>query len=99
MKLRRGSAIHTGLHIPHEDIVYPIWKHIDKCTKNRDFGELDYIVCAYDPCNRRIFQANMGDRTVYSWDHTGIEVPENQACQLEEFALQSGASNKDNQPF
>lgn len=78
-----------------EDIVCPIWKHIDKRTKNRYFGRQDYIVCTYDPCNRRIYQANTGDTIVYGWNHSGIELPENPANALPEFALQSG--NK--QPF
>ena len=96
MKFQRGSAMHPEMD---EDIVYSIWKHIAKCTKNRDFGIKDLILCNYDPCNRRIFQASTGDRVVYSWDHTGIQPPEFPANTLEEFALQSGLTNKENQPF
>ena len=81
------------------DTVLNIEKPNIRVTKNRTWGIKDYILCNFDPCNRRIFQANTGDRIVYGWDHTGIELPENPANKLEEFALQSGANNKDNQPF
>ena len=73
-----------------EDIVYSIWKHIVKCTKNRDFGETGLILCDYDPVNRRIYQKNIGDRTVYSWNHDGITIPEDQALTLPEFQIQPG---------
>lgn len=81
------------------DTVLNIEKPNIRVTKNRSFGIKDYILCNFDPCNRRIFQSNTGDRMVYGWDHTGIELPENPANTLEEFALQSGSTNKDNQPF
>ena len=77
-----------------EDIVYSIQKYIVKCTKNRDFGETGYILCDYDPVNRRIYQKNLGDRIVYGWDHTGIKEPEDQACTLEEFQIQPGEGEK-----
>ena len=84
MKFRRGSAMHP---VMDEDIVYSIWKHIAKCTKNRDFGETGYIICEYDPVNRRIYQKNLGDRVVYGWDHTGIKEPEDRAIDLDEFQV------------
>lgn len=69
-----------------------------RITKNRNFGTTGYIHCDYDPANRRIFQASLGDKTVYSWDHTGIKEPDNPAASLEEFQLQSGQPTNPN-PF
>lgn len=58
-----------------------------RVTKNRDFGELAYVECSFDPATRRIFQTSFGDRTSYGWDHEGIQVPEFQAATLPEFAI------------
>ena len=62
-----------------------------RVTKNRDFGVTGFINTYYDPANRRIFQYNTGDKTVFGWDHQGIEQPENPAATLEEFAIDNGA--------
>jgi len=67
-----------------------------RVTKNRDFGITGFIPTCYDPTNRRLFQLNIGDKTVYSWDHKDIRVPENQACVLEEFKIDDGTEQ---QPF
>lgn len=69
-----------------------------RVTKNRDFGITGFIETYYDPANRRIYQAQTGDRTIYSWDHTGIKIPENQAITLDEFQLQDGV-HENKQPF
>lgn len=61
-----------------------------RVTKNRSFGITGFISCSFDPCNRRIFQSTTGDRVVYGWDHTGIQLPENPAATLEEFKIQDG---------
>lgn len=82
-----GSSAITNL----ADNVLCIERPNIRVLKNRDFGTTGYIVCNYDPCNRRIFQANTGDRTVYNWDHEGIEIPENQACKNPNFEIQTGA--------
>jgi len=66
-------------------------------TKNRDFGTTGFIPTYYDPANRRIFQAQTGDRVVYSWDHNGIKIPENQAKTLDEFQVQDGVDRTE--PF
>ena len=58
--------------------------------KNRDFGVCDFIECSYNPANRRIFQTSTGDRLVYGWDHSGIEEPEQKACELPDFRIQEG---------
>lgn len=68
-----------------------------RVTKNRDFGVTGFIPTVYDPANRRISQASVGDRIVYSWNHDGVKLPENQACVLEEFKLDDGVSRT--QPF
>lgn len=79
-----GSSVITNL----ADNVFSIEKPNIRVTKNRSFGETGYIKCQFDPVNRRIYQENIGDRTVYSWDHNGIEEPEDKACLLPEFQIQ-----------
>lgn len=81
-----GSSVISNL----ADNVINIEKPNIRVTKCRDFGETGYIHCDYDPVNRRIYQADFGDRMVYSWDHTGIKEPEDQACTLPEFQIQPG---------
>ena len=95
VKLQYGSATHP---MWDEDIVYSTWKHVAKCTKNREFGQTGFIRCDFDPANRRIFQENIGDKIVYGWDHNGINLPEHPANELEEFQLQSNKDAKQN-PF
>lgn len=80
-----GSSAITNL----ADNVISIEKPNIRITKNREFGVLDFIECSYDPCNRRIYQTSIGDRTVYGWDHNGISIPEQQACNLPEFSIQT----------
>lgn len=82
-----GSANITNL----ADNVLSIEKPNIRVTKNRDFGLTPFIQCSFDPCNRRIFQTNIGDKMVFGWDHTGIEVPKDPACNHEEFAIQRGS--------
>jgi len=81
-----GSANITNL----ADTVINIEKPNLRITKNREFGLCEYIICGYNPANRRIFQANIGDRTVYGWNHEDLSVPEQQACMLPEFQIQCG---------
>lgn len=79
-----GNSAITNL----ADLVISIEKPDIRITKNREFGETPYIECGFDPANRRIFQKSTGDRTVYGWDHTGISIPEDQACTMPEFQIQ-----------
>ena len=84
-----GSSAITNL----ADIVLNVEKSPKgiRVTKNRDFGITGFINTCYDPANRRIFQLNSGDKTVYGWDHDGLELPENPADKLEEFAIDDGS--------
>lgn len=68
-----------------------------RVTKNRDFGLTGFINTCYDPANRRIFQFNTGDKTVFSWDHNGVSVPDNQAQAMDEFKIDDGTEQQ--QPF
>ena len=68
-----------------------------RLTKNRIFGEKGFVNCDYDPATRRLFQHNYGER-IYSWDHTGIELPEHPAEELEEFKIDDGTAQQE-QPF
>ena len=83
-----GSSAITNL----ADNVLNVEKHPKgiRVTKNRDFGTTGFINTVYDPANRRIYQANSMDHTVFSWDHTGIEVPEHSVEELEEFKIDDG---------
>ena len=81
-----GSANITNL----ADTVINIEKPNLRITKNREFGICEYIPCSYDPANRRIFQTTIGDRTIYGWNHENLPIPEQQACMLPEFKIQSG---------
>jgi twinkle protein len=81
-----GSSAITNL----ADTVISVEKPNLRLLKNREFGELDYIECSYDPASRRIFQTSTGDRTHYGWDHTGLTEPEVKACDLSEFMIREG---------
>jgi len=61
-----------------------------RVTKNRDFGITGFINTVYDPANRRIYQANSMDHLVFSWDHTGIKLPDHPVDELEEFNVDDG---------
>lgn len=90
-----GSSALTNL----ADNVLFIEKPNIRVQKNRDFGITGLIVCSYDPCNRRIFQKSTGDRTVYSWNHEGIKVPEDRACDNPEFEISSGEEDSNTYLF
>lgn len=80
-----GSSVITNL----ADNVINVERPNLRITKNRYYGKQDLIVCNFDPCNRRIFQESTGDRIVYGWNHEGVELPENPASSLPEFAIQT----------
>jgi len=69
------------------DTVLNIEKPNIRVMKNRAFGECGLVYCDYDPTNRRIYQSNIGDNTVYGWDHTGILEPQYPAANLKQFAI------------
>ena len=79
------------------DIALTVERPNIRIIKNRDDGEKKRIICSYDPSNRRIFQKNVGDRTSYGWDHTGIEEPADPAERYDEFRISHGV-DRDN-PF
>lgn len=83
-----GSAVITNL----ADNVISVEKPNLRVTKNRDFGECGCIQCSFDPSNRRIFQTNTGDRTIYSWNHDDLPMPENPASQMKAFEISVGAA-------
>ena len=83
-----GSSAMTNL----ADNVLSIEKPNIRITKNSDFGITNLIECSYDPATRRVFQTNIGDRTVYGWNHDGIALPEYPASALPEFEIASASS-------
>ena len=76
------------------DNVLSIEKPNIRITKNRDFGITNLIECSYDPATRRVFQTNIGDRSVYGWNHEGITAPEFPASSLPEFAISGSDSGE-----
>jgi len=47
------------------------------------------VNCDYDPATRRLYEH--GSRpVVYNWDHTGVQLPEDPAEKLDEFAIDDG---------
>jgi hypothetical protein len=86
-----GSSAITDL----ADSVFALERPNIRVVKNRTYGTTGYVLCEYDPVNRRIYQKGLGDRIVYGWDHTGIEIPEDQARTLPEFQ----PSTNEQQPF
>lgn len=92
-----GSSALTNL----ADNVLCIEKPNIRILKNRAFGTLGYIVCSYDPANRRIFQSSVGDQYKYSWDHKGLTLPDEsvRACLYPEFQVQPGQPEEDSRLF
>lgn len=71
-----------------------------RITKNRDFGIKGSIFTSYDPCTRRIFETEVGDKTILDWDYTGVKLPEHPAYTLPEFEIYNGANASTTiQPF
>lgn len=58
-----------------------------RIIKNRDGGMCRLIECCYCPDSRRIYQADKGDVSHYSWNKTGITPPEKRADSLPEYAV------------
>lgn len=71
-----------------------------RVIKSRENGREDRITCCYEPCSRRIYQADIGDLNKFSWDKTGIEPPKKLASSLPEYQVQlSTNSNAMPAPF
>ena len=92
-----GSSAITNL----ADNVIVVEKPNLRIQKNRDFGTLALIECNYNPANRRIYQADYGDRIVYGWNHEGIHKPSDgkRADMMPDFAIQSGVLQAPPCPF
>lgn len=67
--------------------------------KNREFGITGEIQCSFNPANRRIFETQYGDNTVYGWDHVDIPLPTNPASDYEEFAIKESEPPTGVHPF
>lgn len=90
-----GNSAVTNL----ADNVIVVEKPNLRIQKNRNFGTLGFIECNYNPANRRIYQADFGDKIRFGWDHTGIKIPANRADVMPEFAIQSGTLTMPPCPF
>lgn len=78
-----GSANITNV----ADNVICISKGKISVTKNREFGDEAEIITSYDPATRRIFETAIGDKTVYNWDHSNLDVELNNVDKYEEFKV------------
>ena len=59
-----------------------------RLIKNRDGGRLRTIECCYCADSHRIYQADTGDFSKYSWDKTGLVPPDTHANSLPEYGIQ-----------
>lgn len=55
--------------------------------KSRDSGITGVIECCYCGDSRRIYQADVGDKYVFSWDRTGLTPPRVRADSLPEYGI------------
>ena len=55
--------------------------------KCRDTGVTGRIECCYCGDSRRIYQADVGDKYVFSWDRTGLNPPSIRADSLPEYGI------------
>ena len=70
------------------DTVISVEKPSLRIMKNRAFGTTGTIECCYNPANRRIYSKAGGDTVVFSWDHTGLKIPDDMAIEHPEFQIQ-----------
>lgn len=59
-----------------------------RIIKARDEGRTALIRMAYCPDSRRVYQADIGDRTFYGWDRTGLAPVAVRADSLPEYQVQ-----------
>lgn len=55
--------------------------------KSRDSGITGLIECCYCCDSRRVYQADVGDKYVFSWDRTGLTPPKVLANSLPEYGI------------
>lgn len=67
-----------------------------RILKNRDGGICKLIECCYCPDSRRIYQADKGDLSRFSWSKDGIVKPTPRADSLPEYAVRMAETP---QPF
>lgn len=65
--------------------------------KNRIDGKRVDISCCYCGDSRRIYQADVGDKNIFSWDKTGLEPPKIRADSMQEYGIQ--LSQQQSEPF
>lgn len=69
----------TGIAIERPDL---------RIIKNRDEGFERLIPCCYAPDSRRIYQADVGDKAIYSWNKVGIPLASPRADSSLEYEVQ-----------
>lgn len=68
-----------------------------RIIKNRTTGIQKEVACAFCGDSRRIYQADVGDKLLFSWDRTGLKHPDPRADSIPEYGIQ--LSQLDRQPF
>ena len=68
-----------------------------RIIKNRQGGEERTISCVYCGDSRRIYQADVGDKNVFSWDKKGLTPPPVLASSMPEYGIQLAVDGS--QPF
>lgn len=68
-----------------------------RITKNREEGVQRLIECCYTGDSRRIYQANTGDKSHFSWNKEGIEKVKKRADSIAEYGI--SMSEESQQPF
>jgi twinkle protein len=64
-----------------------------RVIKSRENGRETLISCCYEPCARRIYQADVGDKNNFGWNREGVEKPAVLADTLPEYQVQLGDNN------
>ena len=65
-----------------------------RIIKARDSGQLRLITCCYCGDSRRIYQADVGDKYVFSWDRTGLTPPQKKASELPGYGIYMSTQNQ-----
>lgn len=58
-----------------------------RIIKARDAGLTGFIECCYCGDSRRIYQMDVGDKNMFSWDKTGVQMPSLRADSLPEYGI------------
>ena len=58
-----------------------------RIIKNREGGSNTIIECVYCKDSRRIYQMDVGDKNIFSWNKQGVALPKRRADSLPEYGV------------